>query len=157
MGAVQNYITVSRRPPDIEDYIDILRRYRSWIIGPMFSGLVISVVVAFLWQDTYRSMAVMRITPQQVSTSLVPAEITSQLGERLTQMQQEIESRGSLTSIITQPSLDLYKKERLQKPIEDIVQDMRVKYIKIQLMDLAGAPGTGIGVGAPGAAAPLPE
>ncbi len=146
MGAAQNYITVTRRPPDIEDYIDILRRYRSWIIGPMFAGLVISVVVAFLWQDTYRSMAVMRITPQQVSTRLVPAEITSQLGERLVQMQQEIESRGSLTSIITQPSLDLYKKERLQKPIEDIVNDMRVKYIKIQMMD-PNAQGGGVGAG----------
>ena len=30
----QGYVSVSRRPPDIEDYIDILRRYRSWIIGP---------------------------------------------------------------------------------------------------------------------------
>ena len=52
MGAAQNYVSASRRQPDIEDYIDMLRRYRSWIIGPMFAGLVISVVVAFFWPDT---------------------------------------------------------------------------------------------------------
>jgi polysaccharide chain length determinant protein (PEP-CTERM system associated) len=140
MGAVQNYVSVSRRPPDIEDYIDIMRRYRSWIIGPMFAGLVTSVVVAFLWPDTYMSTADMRITPQQVSQRLVPAEVTSQMGERLNQMQQEILSRSSLSGIITQPSLDLYKKDRQQRPMEDIVQDMR-KYIKIQMMDMPGGPG----------------
>lgn len=139
MGAAQNFVSVSRRPPDVEDYIDILRRYRSWIVGPMFVGLVASVVVAFLWPDTYMSQAVMRITPQQVSTRLVPAEITSQLGERLNQMEQEILSRGSLSSIIIQPSLDLYKKERQQKPLEDIVADMRNKYIQIRMMELPGA------------------
>jgi polysaccharide biosynthesis transport protein len=133
MGAVQNFVTVSRRPPDIEDYIDILRRYRSWIIGPMFAGLVISVVVAYLWPDTYMSTAVMRITPQMVSQRLVPSEINSQLGERLNQMQQEILSRGSLTGIILQ--LNLYEKERKQKPTEDIVQDMRNNKIKIVMME----------------------
>ena len=35
MAAPQNFVTVTRRPPDVEDYIDMLRRYRSWIIGPM--------------------------------------------------------------------------------------------------------------------------
>jgi protein tyrosine kinase modulator len=138
MGAVQNFVSVSRRPPDVEDYIDIMRRYRSWIVGPMFAGLVISVVVAYLWPDTYRSTAVMRITPQQVSQRLVPAEVTSQLGERLSQMEQQILSRGSLTAIITQPSLDLYKKERQQKPTEDIVTDMRKKAINIQMMEMPG-------------------
>jgi succinoglycan biosynthesis transport protein ExoP len=138
MGAVQNFVSVSRRPPDVEDYIDIMRRYRSWIIGPMFAGLVISVVVAYLWPDTYRSTAVMRITPQQVSQRLVPAEVTSQLGERLSQMEQQILSRGSLTAIITQPSLDLYKKERQQKPTEDIVTDMRKKAINIEMMEMPG-------------------
>ena len=69
----QGYANISRRPPDIEDYIDILRRYRSWIVGPTFAGLVIAVVVAFLWPDTFISTAVMRITPQQISERLVPS------------------------------------------------------------------------------------
>ena len=62
MGLAQNYISVSRRQPDVEDYIDMLRRYRSWIIGPTFAGLVIAVVVGFLWPDTFISSALMRIS-----------------------------------------------------------------------------------------------
>ena len=53
MATAPNFVTVSRRPPDVEDYIDMLRRYRSWLIGPMFAGLVIAVVVAFLWPGIY--------------------------------------------------------------------------------------------------------
>ncbi len=139
MGPAQNFVSISRRPPDVEDYIDIMRRYRSWIIGPVFAGLVISVVVAFLWPDTYESQAVIRIVPQQVSTRLVPAELNSQMSERVNQMEQEILSRNVLSSIITQPSLDLYKKERGQKPLEDIVQDMKNKAIGIHMLELPGS------------------
>jgi polysaccharide biosynthesis transport protein len=139
MVPAQNFVSVSRRPPDVEDYIDMLRRYRSWIIGPMYAGLVISTVVAFFWPDTYISTAVMRITPPQVPDSLVPNTVTTQMADRLTQMETDILSRTSLAEIIQKPSLDLYKRERTRMPMEDIVQDMRNKYIRITpLNDLQG-------------------
>src|SRR6266705_1663897 len=100
MATAQNFVTVSRRPPDVEDYIDMLRRYRSWFIGPMFAGLVAAVVVAFMWPDTYVSQAMMRITPSQISERLVPTVVNMQIQQRLTQMQQEILSRGQLTELI---------------------------------------------------------
>src|SRR5580692_63553 len=131
MAPAQTFISVSRRPPDIEDYIDMLRRYRSWIMGPAFAGLVVSVVVAFLWPDTYVSTAVMRITPQQVSDRLVPGVVETRMADRLQQMETDILSRGSLSEIIQKPSLDLYKKERLRLPMEDIVQDMKNRRIQI--------------------------
>lgn len=131
MVPAQNLVSVSRRPPDIEDYIDMLRRYRSWIIGPTFAGLVVATVVAFFWPDTYISTAVMRITPQQVPEKLVPSAITTQMADRLQQMETDILSRTSLAEIIQKPSLDLYKKERARLPMEDIVQDMRNKSIRI--------------------------
>ena len=136
MAAAQNFISVTRRPPDVEDYIDMLRRYRSWLIGPMFCGLVAAVVVAFLWPDTYVSQAVMRITPQQISDRLVPTIVNMQMQQRLQSMQQEILSRSSLSELIQRPSLDLYRKERQRYPMEDIVQDMRNKYIKLQTVDI---------------------
>jgi polysaccharide chain length determinant protein (PEP-CTERM system associated) len=133
----QGYAGVSRRPPDIEDYIDILRRYRSWIIGPTFAGVVIAVVAGFLWPDTFVSTAVMRITPQQVPQSLVPSNISTQISERLTAMQQEILSRTSLQELIQRPSLNLYPKERQSQPMEDVIERMR-KAVKITLMEPAG-------------------
>jgi polysaccharide chain length determinant protein (PEP-CTERM system associated) len=137
MASAQNFITVSRRPPDVEDYIDMLRRYRSWLIGPMFAGLVISVVVAFLWPDTYVSSAIMRITPQQIAPNLLPTVLNMQLQQRLQSMQQEILSRNSLAELIQRPSLDLYRKERQRYPLEDIIQDMRARAIKIQAVEVA--------------------
>jgi len=135
----QGYVSVSRRPPDIEDYIDILRRYRSWIVGPTFGGLVAAVVVAFLWPDTFISTAVMRITPQQISERLVPSNISTQMAERLLAMQQQIESRTQLQELIQRPSLNLYPKERQRKPMEDVIDEMR-KAITITLLD-SGAVG----------------
>jgi uncharacterized protein involved in exopolysaccharide biosynthesis len=136
MALAQNFITVTRRPPDIEDYIDMMRRYRSWIIGPMFAGLVISTVVAFLWRDTYQSTAVMRITPQAVSEKLVPTEFSTQMTQRLNAMEQDILSRTTLEALITSPALDLYKRDRGEggRPMEDIVLDMRTKDIEIKMV-----------------------
>ena len=125
MGPAQNYVSVPRRPPDVEDYVEMVRRYRSWIIGPMFLGLVASVVVGFLWPDTYISKASLRIVPQQVPEQLVPSALNTQIGERLNQMQQEILSRTGLEEIIRKPALDLYKKERSRLPMEDVVLEMR--------------------------------
>jgi succinoglycan biosynthesis transport protein ExoP len=138
MAAAQNFVSVTRRPPDVEDYIDMLRRYRSWLIGPMFAGLVTAVVVAFLWPDTYVSQAVLRITPPTISDRLVPTVVNMQMQQRLQQMQQEILSRGSLSELIQRPALDLYRKERQRYPMEDIIQDMRNKAIKIQTVQVAG-------------------
>jgi len=132
----QGYVSVSRRPPDIEDYIDILRRYRSWIIGPTFGGLVIAVVVAFLWPDTFVSTAVMRITPPQVPERLVPSNVSTQMSERINSMQQQIESRTSLQELIQRPSLNLYPKERQRKPMEDVIEQMR-KAIRITMLETA--------------------
>jgi capsular polysaccharide biosynthesis protein len=57
------------------------------------------------------------------------------MAERLNQLQQEILSRTSLQELIQRPSLDLYKRERQRLPLEDIIQDMRNKYIQIRMVD----------------------
>jgi polysaccharide biosynthesis transport protein len=138
MATPENFVSVSRRPPDVEDYIDMLRRYRSWILGPAFAGLVAAVVAAFVWPDSYISTAVMRITPQQVPQTLVPSAINSQMAERLTQMQTEILSRTSLSEMILRPSLNLYAKERQRMPTDDVVELMR-KDIRISLLETGPA------------------
>src|ERR1035437_6352722 len=107
----------------------------------MFLGLVAAVVVAFMWPDTYVSQAVMRITPQQISDRLVPTIANMQMQQRLQQMQQEILSRGQLSELILRPALLLYPKERARYPMEDVIQDMRNKYIHIQPIEVAGGGG----------------
>jgi len=132
MGTGSNYQSISRRPPDIEDYIDMLRRYRSWIAGPMFAGLVIAVVAAFLTPDTFISYAVLTIKPQQVSEKLIPSFIgASQMAERLQQMQTDIVSRTTLSEIVQKSTLNLYPKERSRIPLEDVIQNMKNRDLKI--------------------------
>jgi succinoglycan biosynthesis transport protein ExoP len=131
--ASSGYVAISRRTLDLEDYIDVARRHAVWILGPVFAGLVISIVVAFLVQNTYVSQATLEVTPKHVSDAIVKTTTNQELNERIGQMQQEIMSRTSLSSIITDPRLDLYKEERASKPLEDVIESMRLNDIKITM------------------------
>src|SRR4051812_33003190 len=105
MQVQPDYLSVPRRALDVEDYIDILRRHWMWIAGPSFLGLVASVVVAFLWPDTFKSYAVMRITPAQVSDRIVPTNFNLRMQDRLETMRQDVTSRSKLIDMIKKFSL----------------------------------------------------
>lgn len=126
--ANEAYASVTRRALDIEDYIDILRRHKAWILGPAFASLVLAVVVAFLWPDTYVSTATIRVVPPQVPEHLVATNVNSAMSQRINSMYQTISSRGNLTNIVNM--YNLYPRDRNRKPMEDIVEQLR-KNIKI--------------------------
>src|ERR1700722_779498 len=119
---------IVRRPLDVEDYIDILRRHKGWIFGPLFAALVISVVVAFLWPDTYVSVATIRVVPPQVPENFVPANTNSDVQGRVNSLIQGILSRATLTNIIN--THNLYKRERDRLPLDDVIENMRLYDIK---------------------------
>lgn len=129
MVATQSF-SISRRSLDVEDYIDIGRRHAGWIAGPAFFGLVVSICVAFILHNTYTSKATMQIMPAHVPENMVQSTIASSLGERIQTMETQIMSRAELSSIINDPRLQLYKEEQKEKPLEDVIDDMR-KAIKI--------------------------
>ncbi len=139
MATPSNYVAISRRTLDMEDYIDVARRHVGWIVGPTFAGAVIGTVVAFTMQNIYISKAVMRITPSQISENIVASTVNQRLTERIQQMQQVILSRTSLSSIIQDPRLDLYKSERANKPLEDVIETMKTRDIAIRILELPGA------------------
>ncbi len=133
MTAGQGYIAISRRSLDLEDYIDVARRHAAWIAAPAYAGLVISVVIAFMLPNTYVSEAVMQITPAQVSESLIQTTLNQQLTERILQMQGNIMSRTSLSNLIQSPDLNLYPTERQIRPLEDVIEAMKSKDLKITI------------------------
>ena len=122
-------VTVARRAMDVEDYIDVIRRHRSWIFGPAFACLVAGFVVAFLWPDTYVSSAVIRVVPPQVPEALVASNLNVDMTNHIMSMAQSILSRSNLTSLIN--TQGLYKKELTHEPLEDIIERMQQKDIKI--------------------------
>src|SRR5271170_7202303 len=99
MTPQQQYLNIQRRALDVEDYIDILRRHASWVLGPIFAGLVIACVVAFFMKNTYISKAVLRITPPQISETLVPSTVNQMMSDRVAQMETQILSRTSLSEL----------------------------------------------------------
>jgi polysaccharide chain length determinant protein (PEP-CTERM system associated) len=131
----QDNLAATRRPLDVEDYIDILRRHKAWIIGPVFAALVVSVVVAFLWPDTYVSVAVIRVVPPQVPENLVAGNINGDLQGRISALAQLILNRATLLNIIN--TKGLYKKELSRKPSDDVIEDMRAHDIKVVPLQLS--------------------
>ena len=119
----QDPLRISRRQLDPEDVLEIARRNKSWIAGPILAGLVIAVVVAFLWPDTYVSAAVIRVVPPQVPASFVPSNVATQMSQRINSMAQTILSRGTLTSIIE--TYGLYARQRQSVPLEDVIEQMK--------------------------------
>ncbi|MBM3756400.1 MAG: hypothetical protein FJW38_20720 [Acidobacteria bacterium] len=125
---------VSRRAPDFEHFVDIARRHRTWILGPLWAGIVIATVVAFLWPDTYVSSALIRITSSQVPDRLVMSNMNQLLTERINAITQGVLSRSTLTNIIQ--THDLYPRDRRRLPMEDVIEKMRTKDIRIGMLSL---------------------
>ena len=131
--------SIARRPLDIEDYIDILRRHKSWIFGPTFAAVVIATVVAFLWPDTYLSTGVVRVVPPKVPESYVPSNLNSDLQGRFNSMLQGVLNKQRLQAIITE--FDLYGKDLKRLPMEDVYENMRNHDIKITPVQSVGQVG----------------
>lgn len=127
--AGQDSLTVTRRALDVEDYIDIARRHKAWIFGPTFAALVIAVVVAFLWPDTYLSTAIIRVVPPQVPETYVPPNITTDMQGRINGLTQVILNRASLTALVNKYML--YRKELSRSTMEDVVENMKKNDIVI--------------------------
>jgi succinoglycan biosynthesis transport protein ExoP len=123
-------MSIQRRTLDVEDYIDITRRHKGWIFGPFLFTLVVSVVGAYMWPDSYTSQAIIRIVPQQVPEEMVQAAVSQRMEQRMSAMMQTVESRSVLTNIIN--TFNLYPKLRNQEPIEDVIEEMKKKDISIQ-------------------------
>jgi succinoglycan biosynthesis transport protein ExoP len=119
----QDSLTVSRRPLDVDDYIDIARRHKGWIIGPTFAGIVIAVVVAYLIPDKYVSSATIKVVPQQVPETLIQPNVNQLMSDRITSIASQVESRTVLGAIIT--TNNLYPRERDRMPLEDVIEGMR--------------------------------
>lgn len=116
-------LSIPRRPLDVEDYIDILRRHRSWILGPLFAGLVIGVVTAYLWPDSYIASGMIRVVPPQVPTRFVQTNVTEEMTQRIEAIRQTLMRRDQILNFVQ--TYNLYPDERKRLPTEDIIERMR--------------------------------
>jgi len=92
------------------------------IVAFAAAGFVVALAVSFLIPSVYVSRAVLRIaeTPDGTPT-----------GDRLQSVEQQVHSSENLARLIQLPNLDLYPKQRAQRPISDVVEAMRSKDLRI--------------------------
>lgn len=128
-------LSVSRRAMDVEDYIDVMRRHRAWIIGPLFLGLVSGVVTAFLWPNSYVSTGTIRIVPPQVSQRLMQSNISEEMTQRIAAIYQNLTQRENMKALIQ--NYNLYPDERKRLPMEDVLESMRRDIVLGQVQSLA--------------------
>jgi len=141
MQPTQDFLSTPRRTLDVEDYIDVVRRHKGWIVGPAFAALVIGVVGAFLWPDTYVSTAVIRVVPSQVPEKFVPSNVNVEMSQHINSMANAILSRTMLTNIIQ--SQGLYQRELRRRPMEDVIEIMRRDIRISNVLDIQSRSGRG--------------
>src|SRR5262249_52427407 len=123
-----------------EDIVEAAWRRRWYIVVPFILIVTLTVVVSSMLPDRYKSEAVLMIVPQRVPENYVRPTVNSRLDDRLRAMSQQIMSRARLDEIIQEFSL--YPRQRPTMIMEDIVEMMRSKDVKI---GLRGGGGTDAG------------
>jgi len=116
-----------------EDVLRILRK-RAWLIVVPWAMIAAgTAVVARKLPDTYRSSALIQVTPPRVPGNIVPTFTTSKLQERLQALQQTILSRTRLEGLIQ--DFNLYQTERrngaiMQDVVDRMTRDISVTPVK---------------------------
>ena len=114
---------MSARSYDIPEIVSILTRRRWLILLPFAIGIALAPVLARSAPARFRSDAVILIVPQKVPESYVMSTVSHSIEERLPTLTDQILSRSRLERIIQE--MDLYKPQRAQMVMEDVVQMMR--------------------------------
>jgi uncharacterized protein involved in exopolysaccharide biosynthesis len=105
---------------------------RVWLVAACaIGGFVVAAAASYLIPDRYTSTAVMQMTVPQITEDPLAIPTLSDAPVRLPELQQMVLSRGHLSEIIQTPRLDLYPEERSKKPLEDIIEQMRNRDIRI--------------------------
>lgn len=106
-----------------EDIFRILVRRRWLVLVPFALGLATIPFVAPRVPERYRSETLIMVVPQRVPDTYVKSTVTETIEDRLPSISDQILSRTRLERIIT--DLDLYKEQRSQDVMEDVVRGMR--------------------------------
>jgi polysaccharide chain length determinant protein (PEP-CTERM system associated) len=115
-----------------EDILQILRR-RFWLLLVPFAVIsAATAAAARMMPDWYRADTLILVVPQRVPENYVRSTVTTRIENRLQSISQQILSRTRLERIIQ--DFDLYKDERRTGVMEDIVERMRTKEIRVDVV-----------------------
>jgi uncharacterized protein involved in exopolysaccharide biosynthesis len=105
---------------------------RVWLVAACAAGgFVIAAAASYVIPDRYTSTAVMRITPAQITEDPLAIPPLPNGEGRWAEMENTVLNRAQLAAIIQKRNLNLYPEERAKRPLEDIVEQMRTRDIRI--------------------------
>ena len=113
-----------------------LPKVAGWLRAGACSGLVCAIaaaLVSFAWPDQYVSSALLRFRPRYVPEQELEWRQVN-LTLRLYDIQRDFLSRSTLERLIQSPGIDLYARERRNSPMEDVIQTMRNKDVRLELV-----------------------
>lgn len=101
-----------------------MARRRIWLITlpPLFAAFA-ALCYSSTIVDLYQSEMLIAVDPQRVPDAFVRSTVTLGTDRRLEALKVKVLSRGALQELISQ--FNLYPKERAEKPIDDVIEDMR--------------------------------
>ena len=114
------------------DFVRIAARRKWTILLPLATIAIATVVVAHYLPNRYRSETVILVVPQQVPESYVKSTVTTRIEDRLQSISQQILSRTRLERIIV--DFNLYAGERQAGIMEDVVERMRTRDIRVETL-----------------------
>jgi succinoglycan biosynthesis transport protein ExoP len=119
-----------------EDYWDLAKRRRWWLLGLAFAGWAIAIVAGYAIPPTYKSETVILVDQPKVSSQYVTPNLTADLQTQLQSLTQQILSRTRLLRIID--DFQLYRRARARG--EDAAVDEMRRRIEIEEIKPVGSP-----------------
>jgi len=125
------------RTKTFSDYLALLRRRRTLILGAGIALLATSVALAFLLPAVYRSTATILIEEQEIPPDLVRSAIATYADQRIETIKQQVLSRATLWRIVEQ--YELYKSLRQRSPTEEVLtrftKDIQIEVMNVKVID----------------------
>ncbi|MDA3789930.1 MAG: Wzz/FepE/Etk N-terminal domain-containing protein [Desulfobacula sp.] len=120
-----------------EQIIDIIIRYKWLIILPLCISITIGIVYTVFAKKTYEASTTILIQPQRVPMQYVQSIVSTDLGQRLSTISQQILSSSNLEKIIEQ--FGLFDKNK-NMYLEDKITNLRERVdVKIEYSEKRGS------------------
>jgi polysaccharide chain length determinant protein (PEP-CTERM system associated) len=106
-----------------QDYLEIILRRRWYVIVPFCLSVIVSVVLCFVMPKTYKSTTLIMVEQQKVPENYVKSTVSTDIDERLGNIQVQLTSRSLLQSVIDE--FGLYKDEAKRMTPDELLDRVR--------------------------------
>ncbi len=117
----------------IKRFLDVVLRRGKIIIVCLLLGVVVGLAQYLTMPKVYQCTSLIKYQRQRVNpTAMSPDDVRTRVEDVVNTFSEQILSRTNLENIIK--TFDLYPGMRERLPVEDVVDTMRKKFIKIKLL-----------------------